>query len=333
VKNSLTLRSRVELRHAGLAEKDLREANLLYAKGGEESRRMLREKEGELWPRIRRAQAWTAKHYLGNVRAARLCSSYPFVGELLVYLRLSPSERLRWGEAAVAAARRIKDRHAEAAHRHKLAMACLDIGEFRRAIPNLKQGAAINRKIKRPAYEASDYGGLGLAYAGLGEHARAIEFYDKALDLFRATGNADARWGEGVYLSNLGESWRASGDARKAITFHEEALRINREVGDINSEGYALGNLGKAYADLGEHERALEYFDRNLKIARGSEARQSEGYALFESSYSRWALGRRREAIESAKDALEIFKRIEDFYEIRTRKQLEQWCKEEGLQG
>ena len=34
------------------------------------------------------------------------------------------------------------------------------------------------------------------------------------------------------------------GDARKAIEYHEQALAIDREVGDRRGEGADLGNLG-----------------------------------------------------------------------------------------
>ena len=316
-----------ETEHASYFETVLRDANDLYSKGGETEKGAWKKFYMASWPQILFWQDWLAHHYTENDEAARLCSSYPFVGELLVYLRLPPRDRIKWGEVAVAAAHRIKDQHAEAAHLHKLAMAYLDIGEFRLAIPYLKRGVVINRKIKRPAYEASDLGGLGLAYAGMEDHRRAVIFYKKALTIFRAAGNADARWGEGIYLSNLAESWRALGNPRKAVALHQEALKINREVEDVNSEGYALSNLGKAYADLGEHEIAQTCFNQSLAIARKFKVRQSEGYALVESSRSLWIMGRREEAIDTAKDALSIFESLEDFYSIRTRKQLNQWQK------
>ncbi len=43
-----------------------------------------------------------------------------------------------------------------------------------------------------------------------------------------------------------------SGRAPKAIEFHEQALKISREIGDRRGEGTDLGNLGLAYSDLGE---------------------------------------------------------------------------------
>jgi tetratricopeptide (TPR) repeat protein len=93
----------------------------------------------------------------------------------------------------------------------------------------------------------------------------------------------------------------------------------------VHSEASALCNLGKAYADLGQHEHAQRSFEQSLDIARRFRVRQSEAYALFESGRSYWAMGRREEAIDAAKEALTIFEDIEDFYVLRTRKQLAKW--------
>ena len=329
----MNIEMKAHLDHARIYEKELRQANELYSKGGKEGKEALeRISSDENWREILTAQKWLAQNYTKSREAAKLCTNYPFVGELLVYLRLPPRERLKWGEAGAAAARRIKDRDREAAHRHKLGMAYIDLGQFKKAIPHLKRAAVLNRLNRRPAYEGSDFGGLGLAYAGLEDHRKAIGFYDKALTIFRSTHNPDARWGEGIYLSNLAESWRALGDPHKAITHHEQALKINREVKDVNSESYALGNLGKAYADLGQHQHAQECFDKQLLMANTNGVPQSQGYALFESSRVSWKMGRHREAIEKNRESLKIFEEIQDFYRFRARRQLKKWCKQEGVE-
>jgi tetratricopeptide (TPR) repeat protein len=42
----------------------------------------------------------------------------------------------------------------------------------------------------------------------------------------------------------------------KAIGYCEQALVIDREIGDRHGEGVALGNLGLAYKNLGEVAKA-----------------------------------------------------------------------------
>ena len=55
------------------------------------------------------------------------------------------------------------------------------------------------------------------------------------------------------------------GEVERAIEYHEQALKISRDIQDRQGEGNALGNLGVAYADLGEVERAIEYFEQALR--------------------------------------------------------------------
>lgn len=319
------------LRQAVYCRTRLREANELYLRGEEALAAGLKSFD-TWWPNINLAHSWTAAHAMEDDEAAKLCSDYPYIGEMLIYLRLQPRDRIAWGEAALAAAQRIGDQYAESAHLHKLALAFMDRGEVSRAIEYLEKAAAINRDIERHDYEAADLGALGLAYAALEEHRQAIELYRRALAIYRTLDTTDARWGEGIYLSNLGESYTAIGKPRTAVKLHERALEINRGLQDRRSEGYALGNLGRAYAALGEHARALEAFAQNLAIAREMVDPQSEGYALFGSSLSRWEAGERAEAMATAEKALRIFEQIEDVYIAKVRKQLEQWREQDARQ-
>src|SRR5215510_8385358 len=92
--------------HAGYYETVLRTANDLYLQGSEALTRGLKLFDDD-WSNIQRAQAWTAAHTLEDDEAAKLCSNYPYIGEMLVYLRLQPRDRVKWGEDALTAARRI----------------------------------------------------------------------------------------------------------------------------------------------------------------------------------------------------------------------------------
>ena len=51
-------------------------------------------------------------------------------------------------------------------------------------------------------------------------------------------------------LSNLGSAYTALGEARRALTYHEQHLAVARALGDRHGEGVALGDLGLAYAAL-----------------------------------------------------------------------------------
>lgn len=103
---------------------------------------------------------------------------------------------------------------------------------------------------------------------------------------------------EGHALANLGNAQSDLGEARKAIEYHQQALVIDREIGDRLGESYALGNLGSAYLDLGETTKAIEYFEQQLAIAHEIPYRRGESVALGRLANAYRILGETRKAIE-----------------------------------
>ncbi|MCU1296636.1 MAG: photosystem assembly protein Ycf3 [Acidobacteriaceae bacterium] len=60
------------------------------------------------------------------------------------------------------------------------------------------------------------------------------------------------RIAEGTHLGNLGGVYFILGDSGRAIEYQELALKVDRDVGNMQGEARALGNLGNAYGVLGK---------------------------------------------------------------------------------
>jgi len=298
-------------------------------------------------PHLRAAWAWMRAQ--GDADAARWLSD--FAGRIVdvLNLRMTPRERIPVLEAALEAARRLRDRKAEGIHLGNLGLAYfalgdprravgfyeqqlaivreigdrrgegnalgnlgnayLALGDPRRAIGFYEQHLAIAREIGDRRGEGNALGNLGLAYADLGDPRRAIGFYEQRLAIAREIGD---RRGEGNALGNLGIAYRHLGDPRRAIGFYEQTLQIHREIGDRRGEGNALGNLGLAYADLGDPRRATGFYEQHLAIAREIGDRRGEGNALGNLGLAYAALGDPRRAIEYHEKALAISREIGD---------------------
>jgi tetratricopeptide (TPR) repeat protein len=170
--------------------------------------------------------------------------------------------------------------------------------------------------------EASFLNSLGLAYADLGDARKAIEYYEKALAIFRTIGK---KLGEGAALGNLGVAYKNLGDSRKAIEYHEQALAIDREIGDRRGEGADLGNLGSAYYNLGDARKAIEYHEQDLTIAREIGHKRGEAIALWNKSLDLDKLDNRAHAIECAKASLKIREDIEYPRADNVRRKLQEW--------
>ncbi|MFI5353016.1 MAG: tetratricopeptide repeat protein [Candidatus Binatales bacterium] len=258
---------------------------------------------------IRAGQAWSAAHAGVDDAGARLCVDYPDAGVYVLSLRLHPREWIDWLDAALGAARRLGDRGAEGVSLGNLGIAYDALGDHRRAIEFYEQRLAIARETGDRPGEASGSGNLGLACYALGEYRRAIEFYEQYLAIAREIGD---RRGEGNALGNLGLAYDALGDHRRAIEFYEQQLTIAREIGDRRGEGNALGSLGLAYHALGDYRRTVEFQEQHLVIAREIGDRRGEGNALGNLGNAYRALGEYRRAIEFHEQARAILREIGD---------------------
>jgi tetratricopeptide (TPR) repeat protein len=79
---------------------------------------------------------------------------------------------------------------------------------------------------------AGDYNSLGGAWSSKGEYDKAIEYYEKALQInVRAFGDQHPNLARNY--NSLGGAWNYKREYDKAIGYHEEASQINvRAFGD-----------------------------------------------------------------------------------------------------
>jgi tetratricopeptide (TPR) repeat protein len=339
----------------------LEESDQLYLIGGDSIMRGLTLFDLE-WGNIQAGQAWAAAYAATDQEAAKLCSSFPDWGIRVLDLRRQKGEQIHWREAALAAARQMKDRAAEGRHLGNVGVAYADSGEYRRAIDYQEQALVITRNIGDKRGEGTALGQLGNTYYSLGEYESAIDYEEKALMIARdvgdkrGEGNALGTLGvayadTGVYhraieyqeqrqaiaramgdqqaeaqtLGNLGIAHRLLGDHQRAIEDHEGSLKINHALGNLWEEGRDLANLGYTYAELGEARRAIDYYEKALAIARKVGDLRSEGNTLGIMSLAVDKLGDRNKAIELAETSLKIRVQIEDPNAATVRKQLEEW--------
>ena len=116
--------------------------------------------------------------------------------------------------------------------------------------------------------------------------------------------------GEGIHLVSLGSAYYLANPAR--LSRYDQALKIFREIGDRRGEGAALNNLGLAYSDLSDPRKVIEYYDQALNIAREIGDRRGEGAALGNLGLAYSDLSDPRKAIGYYDQALKIAREIGD---------------------
>jgi tetratricopeptide (TPR) repeat protein len=305
-------------RHAQYYLKVLHDAYTLYLQGGASIQHGVALFDRE-WDNIQAGQAWAAAYAEQDGAAARMCSVYPAVGAFYLELRWHPHEWIAWLEAAIAAARRLRERQGEGIHVGSLGNAHHSLGQVKQAIEYYEQALAIAREIGDRHSEVNRLGDLGVAYANLDQVERAIEHLQQALVIEREIGTAStpgppawmaSRRSEGTILGNLGNAYADLGQVERAIEHYEQALVIRREIGDRRGEGADLGNLGNAYCNLGQMERAIEYYQQALDIVREIGDRGSEGLWLGNLGITYRDLGQVERARECLERALAISEEI-----------------------
>jgi tetratricopeptide (TPR) repeat protein len=85
---------------------------------------------------------------------------------------------------------------------------------------------------------------------------------------------------EAETLSRIGKVYADLAERQKALDYYNQGLLLRRAVGDRNGEGTTLSNIGALYADLGEKQKALDYYNRALPLARAVGNRTREAETL-----------------------------------------------------
>ncbi|HAD11049.1 MAG TPA: hypothetical protein DCF33_01290 [Saprospirales bacterium] len=89
-----------------------------------------------------------------------------------------------------------------------------------------------------------------MAYAGAGQHYRALEAFEKAI---QAKADPEHYFRKGNSLAPLGRM-------NEAIEAYNAALRLNPNYAD------AINNTGNAYASMGKFPEALAAFDKAIQL-------------------------------------------------------------------
>ena len=114
-------------------------------------------------------------------------------------------------------------------------------------------------------------------------------------------------------FAEQGQAYLDLGQANRAISCHEQALDIDREVGDRRGEGIDLGNLGLAHAALGRAEQSIDYHEQALDIDREVGDRRGEVTDLGNLGARPYRdLGRAERAIGYYEQALAIAREVGD---------------------
>ncbi|WP_202237893.1 tetratricopeptide repeat protein [Actinacidiphila reveromycinica] len=201
------------------------------------------------------------------------------------------------------------DRHREAVALGNLGNALAEVRRFQESVASLTQVAGIFREIGDRHGEGMALGNLGVTLAEVGRFEEAIDAHHQDLAICRETGD---RHGEGAALNNLGIALRKLRRLEESVASLTQAADIFREIGDRHGEGMALGNLGVTLAEVGRFEEAIAAYNQDLAICRETGDRHGEGIALNNLGIALRKLRRFEEAVAAHNQAVLIYRETGD---------------------
>jgi tetratricopeptide (TPR) repeat protein len=120
------------------------------------------------------------------------------------------------------------------------------------------------------------------------------------------------RQGVARSLGNLGLCYKNLGQYEKAIAYHQQNNDISEEIGFRLGVAYSLGNLGVCYGSLGQHEKAIAYHQQHHDISEEIGNRQGVAISLGNLGNCYRSLGQYEKAIAYHQQSLEISEEIGD---------------------
>ncbi|MEW6737726.1 MAG: tetratricopeptide repeat protein, partial [Acidobacteriota bacterium] len=137
------------------------------------------------WVNIRVGQAWAMTNAASDDIAAQLCSKYPNAGAYILNLRLHQQDWIQWLEAALTAARQLKDYAGECNHLSNLGNAYYYGGNIKKAIDLFEQNWIIARELNDRQGAGNALFNMSLALNDIGQCEQAISYAEVALNLFQ----------------------------------------------------------------------------------------------------------------------------------------------------
>ena len=186
------------------------------------------------------------------------------------------NEAVTLGQAALAAARTIGDRHGQALALEGLGEVQQRTGDYPAAAASLAQALQLSRDLGDRHGQAWALNQLGVVQWLTGDYPAAAASLARALQLSRDLGD---RSGQAWALYDLGVVQERTGDYPAAAASLTRALQLFRDLGDRYGQAWALNQLGVVQWRTGDYPAAAASLTRALQLSRDLGDRQGQAWA------------------------------------------------------
>ncbi len=276
------------------------------------------------------ALEWCETELHNTVDAVKLAASGGFrqhawqIPTFLMSFYYRQSHWTQWVETMTIAVEQTRLLHDEGANyrcQGNLIGAFLQTKDFRYAVDHCDRIMRSSYGRKHPEMLLNVLNTRGLALMGLKNPREAIESYNSARIGIEAL-DALTPHSSNLYcnvLANLGEAYTELGMWETALRFHEQALALRQQNGDVERQSLSLSGIGALHLRTGRLDEAVEYLRKASHLARQSRTPLNDAEALHLLGRCYAAMQRPHEAQEAFREALTIFERLShhDAEEVR----------------
>ena len=137
-----------------------------------------------------------------------------------------------------------------------------------------QQAYELSQKLKYTAGEALSLNRMASAYATVGDYAKSLTFFTKALHI--STGIKD-EVGIARAFNNLGDTYLTQGDYPKALDFFKRSISFSVNFQDHYPMAVTSLNIGGCYLHLHQYDSALFYLQNTYSMAERGKLKDFDG--------------------------------------------------------
>jgi DNA-binding SARP family transcriptional activator/tetratricopeptide (TPR) repeat protein len=234
----------------------------------------------------RQALTWFDAEYPVLLAAVRLAASEGFdvhTWQLAWALTSLFDRRARWHDAVAAqgaalqAADRLGDLHAQAIAHGCLAVANIRLGRYDDAHAHQVQALELHTELGNLIGQAHSHRMIAWILDQQGSFRDALLHSQQAFELFRTAGH---RTGQARTLNAVGWFHIQLGDYEEGLTHCQQALDLQRETGDQVGQAETLDSIATACHHLGRYQEAVAHYLKALDLRHELGSRYSEADLL-----------------------------------------------------
>jgi CHAT domain-containing protein/uncharacterized protein HemY len=163
----------------------------------------------------------------------------------------------------------------------------------------------VSRKI-----EITAFSGIGNIYLAVAEYGKALDWFNKALNLAQSPPHDDFYVGA-IYIS-LGDVYHSLHDNQAALESYEKALQISEKIGNRSMEAKACGGMANVHVSLKHSSEAAHFSNKAQRLEQEVGSVSSRSIAAGTMGARFMQLRNYPEAIECFKQALALAKTTKD---------------------